>query len=61
MGTVKKIRFRNKDKGLRVIYDESGSKRELVPKGTIMLEPEWGSRYRCLERVSTETAKEVTE
>ncbi len=48
---VKKIRFRNKADGLRVIYDENGGKKELVPNATIFLEPDWGNRFKCLERV----------
>ena len=55
MANKKKIRFRNRHDGLRVVYDESGTKREIVPNGTILLEPEWGSRFRCLERVEQET------
>ncbi len=48
---TKKVMFRNKMKGLHVIYDENGGKRELVPNATISLEPEWGNRFRCLEKV----------
>jgi len=47
----KKVRFRNNEDGLRVIYDENGNKKELVPKGTILLDPAWGGRFRCLARV----------
>lgn len=46
-----KIRFRNKAKGLQVIYDENGNKKEVIPQGVVMLTPEWGVRYRCLEKV----------
>lgn len=51
MVTVKKVRFRNKFEGMQVIYDEEGSKKELVPNATIFLDPAWGSRYKCLEKV----------
>ena len=54
MAQTKKIRFRNRHDGLRIVYDESGTKKEIVPNGTILLEPEWGSRFRCLERVEQE-------
>jgi hypothetical protein len=50
---AKKIRFRNRDDGLRVIYDESGTKKELVPGGTVLLDPEWAGRFRCLERTDS--------
>lgn len=52
----KKMRFRNKKNGLQVIYDEAGSKRELVPGATIFLDPEWAGRFKCLEKVISEKA-----
>lgn len=58
---TKKIRFRNRESGLRVIYDESGSKRELVPGGTINLDPEWAGRFRCLEKADSTTKAPVAE
>lgn len=60
MAVTKKVRFRNRDDGLRVIYDESGAKRELVPGGTIQLEPRWGGRFRCLEMVKPPAPKTAT-
>ncbi len=48
---AKKTRFRNKTKGMQVIYDEFGGKRELVPNATILLDPSWAGRYKCLEKV----------
>lgn len=45
-------RFRNKTDRIQLIYDESGNKRELIPKGTVVLEEKWGRRYsRILELV----------
>jgi len=53
---AKKVRYKNKRKGLQIIYDENGSKKELVPGATIFLDPEWAGRYRCLERVISDKA-----
>lgn len=53
----KKILFRNKEEGLRIVYDEAGEKREVVPGGTLYLTPKWGGRYRCLERADKPVAK----
>ena len=53
-----KKRFKNITNSLQVIYDEAGNKRELVPKGTIMLEEAWGLKYyRVLEMLRTKESK----
>lgn len=53
----KKVRFRNRSESLQVIYDESGTKRELVPGGTIILDNDWGGRFRCLEKATATPPK----
>ena len=55
----KKARYRNKEDGLRVIYDEDGTKRELVPQGTILLDASWAGRFRCLEKVEQTPKKQA--
>lgn len=57
MATTKKVRFRNRHNGLRVIYDSTGRKVELVPGGTVFLEPSWAGRFRCLEKVEDTSSK----
>jgi len=58
MAEKKKVRFRNRSESLQVIYDESGTKRELVPGGTILLDADWGGRFRCLEKATNVPPKE---
>jgi len=48
-------RFKNVSDKLQVLYDETGSKREVVPGGTIILEEKWGAKFnRFLEIVEAE-------
>lgn len=48
-------RFKNVSDKLQVLYDETGSKREVVPGGTIILEEKWGAKFnRVLEIVEAE-------
>ena len=45
-------RYKNKTDVLQVVYDEQGSKRQIVPGGTIIMEEKWAGRYhRVLELV----------
>lgn len=47
-------RYRNKTDVLQIVYDEQGTKREVVPDGTIIMEDSWAKRYhRVLEEVPT--------
>lgn len=43
---VERKRYRNKTSILQVIYDERGDRREIVPGGTLILNENWGRKYR---------------
>lgn len=46
----KKERYINRTPGLQIVYDEAGNKREIVPRGSIFMTPEWAKRFKCLRR-----------
>lgn len=53
---AQKLRYRNKSEVLQVLYDERGTKREVVPGGTIKLTKAHASKYRFLELVPASTS-----
>jgi len=48
------VRYKNKSDVLQVLYDERGTKREVIPGGTIKLTKAHASRFRFLVPVVQE-------